>query len=403
MTAALARLALFCSLALASVARAHPQAAEGPSFAPGACVEVVDKSVTPSLHIAYDLPFDDDTLGAADLRLPDSRTHQFLAFAGGVHPAGLFYALFPTDAARPSVVIPDWLAQGDVDRAVQASPNMQGIAFAASDVGPEGVLEQLGGLSSAAFPISSATQRVPITMAQARKGVDWDLRAIEPGVYSVAGYVFSPPYNGWSIRNGLVKVRAPGHDMGAAVLDPINVLLFPYQGRRVRACIDAPSGTRLRGYVRVEDRVDHEWMAWLPEREVASGMLELCFHSPSPELSGLLRVRLELQTPDGAVASYYSPDMLTSLQGQGRCVTSDTVCCDFAGAGGQAAPAANTGGQPGTAITAGTAAAAGAAAQPAGGCSVTRAHPGSDFGALCGALLLAAGLRTRSQSRRRAL
>ena len=74
--------------------------------------------------------------------------------------------------------------------------------FSEADVPSDSVLENDARLSGLWWPITGAGARVPITMAQAQKGVTWDITAIPAGLYTVAGYVFSPPYNGWSIRPG---------------------------------------------------------------------------------------------------------------------------------------------------------------------------------------------------------
>jgi MYXO-CTERM domain-containing protein len=87
-----------------------------------------------------------------------------------------------------------------------------------------------------------------------------------------------------------------------------------------------------------------------------------------------------LRAPDGARTVLHSSDTFTWLQGRGRCEPSSTQCCDFDDApsapvlGGVAA---------GTLALAAQPAAAGQGGSPetqrstSGGCSVSRAQPGS--------------------------
>jgi len=312
------------------IAAAHPQAAEGPTFEVGECVTVVDKRAAHELAIPYTLPFDDTEIGFADIPLPDAKTHQFFAFRGAVHPAALFYEVWPFDSAREPALIPDWVTVDDVQRSAAASSSAQGVTFSEADVPADGVLENIPELSGVWSLISGFQARVPITIEQAMMGAHWDLRSVPSGLYTVAGYVFSPPYNGWRIRPGLVKIVEDGGDLPAAVIEPVNELVFPYQGRRVRACLDTPAGTKLATYFRVEGRAGAAWLPWLAEREVATGELDLCFNNPDPDVTGDIRLRFDLTAPEGATASFVSPDKLTALSGQGRCVASESICCDLA-------------------------------------------------------------------------
>jgi hypothetical protein len=127
----------------------------------------------------------------------------------------------------------------------------------------------------------------------------------------------------------LIKVNDAQHDVPVAVIDPINDFVFSYQGRKVSACVDAPSGTRLEVAVRFQEHPELGYISALPPRDVSTGQVALCVTNPMPELSGSLRVRFTLTAPDGTITEQYSPDHVTALSGQGMCVESDTVCCDF--------------------------------------------------------------------------
>src|SRR5262249_45624709 len=133
----------------------------------------------------------------------------------------------------------------DVMRAALASGDVAGAMFSASDIPGDAILVQDAALSGSFVRITAYAARLPITLKQAMTAVHWDLSQVAPGAYTIAAYIFSPPYNGWAIRPGLVKLTDAQHDVPAAVIDPVNDFVFSYQGRKVSACIDAPSGTRL--------------------------------------------------------------------------------------------------------------------------------------------------------------
>ena len=116
------------------------------------------------------------------------------------------------------------------------------------------------------------------------------------------------------IQEAIVRAKRRNPNMPAAVLDSVHELLFSYQGRRVSACVDTPQGSRLRGYFRLEGAEEAEWVSWLEDQDVSTGMLELCF--PGTERSGSVRLRLDIEAPDGTTASFHSPDTITSLAGE---------------------------------------------------------------------------------------
>jgi hypothetical protein len=243
------------------------------------------------------------------------------------------YRVYPFSAAdAQGVDLPLWITGDDIKRAAQASGTIEGAAFSQSDVPVGAVLADSAGLKGLWLRITNDEARVPITSAQAQHGVSWNLSGIAPGVYTVAGYIFSPPYNGWAIRPGVVKVVDAAQDAPAGTIDNVQEFVFSYQGRRVAACLDVPAGTRLDAYFHVEERAEAGWMQWVQGRDVSSGQLELCFHQPNPKLTGSVRLRFDLTAPDGKTTTLYSPDTMTELDGSGRCLASDTLCCDFPGA-----------------------------------------------------------------------
>jgi len=341
-----ASLAALC-WALALPARAHEAPAEPPDFAPVDCIEIVDKAEQELLHIEYSLRYDDVEFGLGDIPVPDAKTHQFFAFRGSLIPRGFGYQLYSFDPALElAPELPLWITIDDIKRAAEASSSIDGTAFTGETLPPGGVLQDRAEFDQHWLRITEDDARVPITIEQGQAGVDWDLAQVEPGLYSVVAYIFSPPYNGWAARPGFVKIVGEGSaEEPAARIEPVQGYLYTGHGRRVRACIDAPAGSRLRTAFRVEERPEQGWTEWLEERDVTSGSLELCFHPP-PDLTGSLRLRFELEAPDGTTVATYSRDTVTALRGDAECVPSDKLCCDPA-TGGPAVDAGATDGSAG--------------------------------------------------------
>jgi hypothetical protein len=313
------------SLLIASDAFAHAAPAAPPIFDSGPCVRVIDREAEPSARFGYRVALDDVQLTAGDIALPDALTHQFFAFRGTISFDGFAPQLSAVDdgAPQPSL-LPLWITRKDVDRAQSSSTeHMQG--YDLSDLTNDVVLETMPGLQNRWLRITADDARAPITFMQALQGMYWDVRDAKPGLYTVAAYIFSPPYNGWEVRPGLVKLVSQGSNPPAAVIGRIQEALFAGQGRRVHACLDVPPDTQLRTFVRSQDQPESDWMPWGEVQPVSSGDVELCFQPPR-ELEGSMRVRIDLSA-GGETYSFYSPDTVLLLSGESTCVESDTLCC----------------------------------------------------------------------------
>jgi hypothetical protein len=318
----------------AGTARAHPAAAEPPLFPPGPCVTVVDKSAEQFVSLPYAVAFDDVELTDGDIRLPDAKTHQFFALRGALVWSTSAVELVPFEVSEGSetrLTLPLWISELDVQRAAAAIEG-SGTTFAAGEVPAHDVLDTSALLQGRVLRIDADDARRPITTGAADGGAAWFLALVEPGLYSIATYIFSPPYNGWAVRPGLVHVVRDAAD-GASrppsgVLEPVTGVLRSFQGRRVRACVDAPPGSTVRGEAFALSRPELGWVQWQePTPLIAeSDTLELCYRSPF-EGSGAVRVRLVLRSADGREITAYSPDTLTALAGDGACQENDQVCC----------------------------------------------------------------------------
>jgi hypothetical protein len=281
------------------------------------------------------------------------------------------YQVYPfDDPSLGPIDLPNWITLSDVERAAKASFDITGAMFSDSDVPMDSVLASNAALKGRWQRITADSARLPIRVTQSFRPVHWNLTDVAPGLYSVAGYVFSPPYNDWAISPGVIKVIEATHNAPAGDIAPIMESVFSYQGRRVRACLDVPEGTQLSAHYRVEEQPELGWLPWLDSRPVESGMLELCFHTGQAGLAGSLRVRIDLTTPEGTVTSLHSHDTMTWLQGHGTCSESDTECCSFE-------PGPATADAPGAAASAGDAAldASDAGAGDAGVRGAGVAHP----------------------------
>lgn len=374
------------------------------------CVTVIDKSKQSVYELTYYVTIDDTAIDlTTDIPLPDAKSHQFFALAGTVIPNGetfRFYPFAPPDA--DAVLLPDWITFSDVKRAADASSQLTGATFSAQDFPHDMVLEDNPDFTDRWFRISSDTARLPIRVMQSYYPVRWDLTDVPPGAYTLAGYVFSPPYNTWATRTGVIKVRDDQTDPAAGAIGSITSGVFSYEGRHVSLCLDVPTGTQMTTYYHVEEQPALGWMPWLDARPVETGDLDLCFHASGEPFSGSVRLRIDLVTPDGRVTTLHSHDTLTWLQGKGTCTESDTKCCNFQGASTDALP--TDAGAPADADVAldgslHEQSEAEPSAPAAHGCStlgMTRARSPQPLALVCGAAWLLARSRRPRRSLRRA-
>jgi hypothetical protein len=309
------------------------------------CIVVVDKQAQPSLHLDYAVLTDDTAPEADHISLSDSKTHQFFALAGTLLTRATDHAFLSwDDSSGVAKTMPTWLSAADVTRAAQGVTAEDMTAFAADQVEARDLLETDPALARALRPLVGGTRRVPITAAQATAGVDWDLGDVPPGVYQIAAYIFSPPYNGWAVRPGVIKVidGADGAQAHAAVtLEPVAARVFTGQGRRLRGCVDAVDGARLQVSTRPRAELPGAFELSVMQ-EVGNGPFELCLANEG--VDGVLEIRLEVHAAAGMLAATQSADALTFFSTNAACKDSDLVCC----AQGSVADASVPAGDPNT-------------------------------------------------------
>lgn len=345
-------------------AHAHFGPAEPPDFGLPDCMMVVDKLATPTVQLTYDLGFDDTEPEIGHIIIRQSKTHQFFAFRGEVIQAlpRFEYRPFATGAVS---LLPLWYDQSDLQTADAANDPAINPDFHALNIG-DNVLVQRMDLAGQWFPISD---RVPITIEQSSRGITWDLTNVEPGVYQVVSYTFSPPFNDWQPRPGVIKVVAGGDNPPAVTVDSIDAITYSGQGRRVTGCVDAPAGSSVSASYRLdtEEDVEANWHPWTGATPIANGKLDLCFGSPDPALSGMVHLRVSVKAPDGRQTFAVAPDPLVIIGMPEACVPSETQCCMFSPPpmAAAAGPAGNTGTMTSGQLAAGSGAAGAAAVQPA--------------------------------------
>lgn len=266
-----------------------------------ACATTIDRSTTPTLHFAYEVPFED--LGPlSDDEVADSRTHQFFAFAR------LDYAAVGT-AQR----LPPWITLADIERAALVDPEVVPEQIASADV-----LESTPRFAAAEWTrVTADDARVPISRAQAALGVDWALATVAPGVYTVWGYTWEPLGNLWSPRPGFVKVTDGDADAAGpaiALLDDDAVLTIG-EPHAVLGCADVPPGTTVTlDWGVVDGPIEPEWEPLLVDAPIDGGALELAAVLPEhaegdgPGLT-LVRLRATVVAPDGRRHVAYSPNV----------------------------------------------------------------------------------------------
>ncbi|MBL9100479.1 MAG: hypothetical protein JNL82_05965 [Myxococcales bacterium] len=254
------------------------------------CLTVVDRSVDPVVHLRWTIPFNDLCLTADEL--PDSRTHQLVAFCHGDPPAR---------------VLPHWHTRGDADVADAA-----GLADP-SPIPASDILDEHPDYKDCWSPIVAADERRPISCAAARPGADWDTSSLPRGAYVVRGYTFEPPLNTWSPRRGLFKV-VDGPDpadappaVGFAARDI--TYLWKNQPMDVRLCVDAMDGSTVT-LAYAESTADPVWIEFVVDEPIASGDTTLEF-LPPPALAGkFATLRAEIRDPmDRTFVAYLQPEI----------------------------------------------------------------------------------------------
>lgn len=274
------------------------------------CATVVNRSETATVHFDYVVPLED--LGPlTDDEVEDSRTHQFFAFTR------LDYAAVGT-AQR----LPPWIGQADIDRAALVDPEVVPANIEAIDV-----LETTTRFEPAEWlRITADDARVPISDAQAAMGVDWDVTAVPPGVYSIWGYTWEPLTNLWAGRPGFVKLvqsAALADDVGPAIALLVdNGEVTTGVPHPVLGCADVPAGSTVTiEWGIAPGPIEPAWELLIEDAPIETGALAIAIELPARAVEGqvgqtLVRLRATVTDPEGAQHVAYSPGAYQVVAGE---------------------------------------------------------------------------------------
>lgn len=252
------------------------------------CLTVVDQAATPVVHLDYTLLLEDTCAGTYP-----APTHRFLALC------------------RPPTVgeaLPQWIARTDIEAAQAQSIQLP-------PIGTHDVLEASPAWSSCWWRVTADDEQRPLTCEAAREGVDWDVSALPPGAYAIAGYTYQPPRNLWSPRWGIFKL-APGPDLEdgppVAVIAQREAFVHADEVVELAVCTSAMEGAVLRLEV-ARDEAEPSWQPLAADVPVA-GDTAVVPWMPAPELLGAsVRLRVSVTDPLGRTGTLESPEPLHVL------------------------------------------------------------------------------------------
>jgi MYXO-CTERM domain-containing protein len=401
-----------CAWLTAPGVYAHPVPALPPDFGMPECITVVDKRTTEVVPLDYFVGYDDVMEEPDHIPVADQKTHQFFAFRGQLTGQDPTYHYWPFDPTMtPHIEMPVWIDQADLLACDAKNTPEIAPQFSSTVIGTDTLTDRP---ELAGQWLDVRQERVPITERQALLGMRWPLASVPAGVYQIIGYIYSPPYNAWEARPGVIKVIDGTRDVPALTVSSVDAMLFEGQGRKISGCVNAPAGTELRAFYRATETPNAPWEMWATQPVDETGKYELCYRSPEPGFSGILEIRIVAVGPDGEQTAAYAPDNLVLVPNAANCTESAKLCCDAtamqpaaAGAAGVAGAAAAAA-APSDISTAGTGtltqptqaapAMATAPRAPASGCSCVTQPAGADLWGACLMLLMAAGFRARRRN-----
>jgi len=247
-----------------------------------ACMTIVDRSVSPVFEFQYTILYEDEVPPEAMDEVEDSRTHQFLAFCR---------------QHSVQIPLPVWLSQADVDRADEKD------LVDPLELGPGDIIETSPEWMGCMVRITADDERRLITFAEAKKPVVWDTTGVPVGPYVISGYTWEPPFNIYSLRNGVVKViDDPDPAMSPPALAIRNrldedVIVWMGEDLRLFGCLDALDGSTISGYWAYTEKEDQlTWNQFAADVPVEGGEFELAF-TPPAGVYGLLAIRVDITDP----------------------------------------------------------------------------------------------------------
>lgn len=250
------------------------------------CLTLVDRGATPVVHLDYSFPVEDTCAGSYA-----APTHQFFALCRP--PA-------------PGEALPQWISGADVASAMA-------LEIPLFPREPGDVLADSAAWSGCWWRVTADDDRRPLTCEVARAGVEWDVSALAPGPYVIAGYTYQPPRHLWSPRWGVFKVFAGDPDAAppVAALAQREAFVYADQTIDLAVCVSALAGSSLRlEFARHEDAP-----AWQPLAEVAvTGAVVTVPWTPPAAVHGEdVRLRVRVDDPLGRSGVLAAPELLHVL------------------------------------------------------------------------------------------
>lgn len=252
------------------------------------CLTVIDRSATPVVHLDYTFPLEDTCAGAQPAPL-----HQFVAFCRPLAPGQRW---------------PEWISQADVEAA-----RAQDIPLFPIAVGD--VLADDPTWSSCWWRITPDEERRPLTCDAAREGVDWDVSALAPGPYVVAGYTHQPPRSLWSPRWGAFKVSDgpdPADGPPVAALAQREAFVHADEVVDLGVCVSAMDGATLELELALHDDAP-EWQVLATGVPVTGATVDVSWTPPPAVLGADVRLRVTVTDPQGRTGTLESPELLHVL------------------------------------------------------------------------------------------
>jgi MYXO-CTERM domain-containing protein len=262
------------------------------------CLERVDRSVEPVMHLPYAIPHEDTDL--TEDEVADSRTHQFFAFCRRKHEVEH---------------LPNWITWDDVDAAVQA-----GSLESRDLVGDEDVLESNTKWAGCWSRITEDDARRPIEQSMADAGVDWDTAGLEPGGYTVYGYTYQPPLNPWFIRPGVVKIHDGDADAAgpaAATFERTEPDVVVYNGATVviEGCVDSASPATVTGYYAFVVGGEPNWVPFVEGQAIAGNEFSVELFA-APDIAGKSSmIRIDIEDPANRKHTTFMDEVVIVLEG----------------------------------------------------------------------------------------
>lgn len=280
-----------------------------------ACMTVVDRSAEANLHLTY-MVSQDDTDPLTPDEVDDSRTHQFFALCRDRDPQSF---------------LPRWITQADIDRAAA-------VGAAPDGIDPEDVFETSTEWADCWVRINGDDERVPISMAAAANGVDWDTSTAPAGVYVLEGYTWEPALNIWAGRPGVVKVvDGPSLASSGPALSVSNTeeVLNKNEPVTIEGCVSAMDGSTLTAYWGMAEP-DVAWQPFIEDDPVSGDSFAVEFQPPEELTGESAMIRVDITDPMGRSYTSYMRELVIVLgtEGPGSCMDDGGGFIGGAGCGG---------------------------------------------------------------------